>query len=114
VMQPVPTPWYEIPPLDFVSENFVPGKIHDRRTLDFELKPQPVVPTDQLMGRAEGLRRGAQAASFNAPVSGPPGVRVNPPQAPMEVIPPPAGSLAPPAIGGQPTHALPPGPSLGR
>ena len=33
VMQSIPPPWYEFPPLDFVSENFVPGQIHDQRRL---------------------------------------------------------------------------------
>ena len=29
LIQSVPPPWYEIPPLDFFSENLVPGKIRD-------------------------------------------------------------------------------------
>ena len=37
-------PWYEIPPLDFISENAIPGTLHDTRTLDFQLEPQRVVP----------------------------------------------------------------------
>ena len=49
VMQKFPTPWYEIVPLDFLSENFVPGKVSDRRVLDYQLRPQMVVPTDQLL-----------------------------------------------------------------
>ena len=58
VIQSVPPPWYEIPPLDFVSETLVPGKIHDIRTFDYQLRPQGVVPNDELLGRAEGLRQG--------------------------------------------------------
>ena len=58
VMQPVPAPWYEIPPLDFVSENLVPGEIRDQRDLSYQLVPQAVVPTEQLLGRAEELRGG--------------------------------------------------------
>jgi hypothetical protein len=57
VMQPFQTPWYEFPPVDFITENFVPGKIRDQRILDYQLKPQMIVPNDQLMCRAEGLRR---------------------------------------------------------
>ena len=30
VMQPVPPPWYQIPPLDFVSDNFLPFKVTNR------------------------------------------------------------------------------------
>ena len=55
VMQDIPTPWYEYVPLDFISENLVPGKITDRRILDYQLQPQMVVPTDQLLARAEEL-----------------------------------------------------------
>jgi hypothetical protein len=114
VMQPVPAPWYEIPPLDFVSENLVPGEIRDHRELRYQLVPQMVVPTEQLLGRAETLRRSVQATSAVAPaapgptapepVPAPPGTPIDPnliPPAP-EVVP------APPPIGGQPTHPLPP------
>lgn len=57
VNQPIPAPWYEIPPLDFVSENLVPREIQDYRTLSYNLSPQVIVPTDQLLGRAEQLRQ---------------------------------------------------------
>ena len=92
VMQPIPAPWYEFPPVDFVSENFVPGQIKDQHTLDFQLKPQAVVPPEQLLSRAEDLRRGVHAATATAPA--PPGG--------AEGIPAPQG------IGGQPVHPLPP------
>jgi len=50
-------PWYQIPPLDFISENLISKEIHDERVLDFQLQPQ--VPTDetQLQQRAEQLRQ---------------------------------------------------------
>ena len=56
VEQPIPPPWYEIPPLDFVTENFVPGQIRDHRTLSYNLTPQMVVPADQLLARGEELK----------------------------------------------------------
>ena len=37
VNQPIPTPWYQIPPIDFVSENVLPNKIEDHRTVAFNL-----------------------------------------------------------------------------
>jgi hypothetical protein len=109
VMQPIPAPWYQIPPLDFFSENLTPREIRDQRTLSYQLTPQHVVPTQQLLGRAESLRQGVHAASSVAPVPASPAVRVGPgPQgepspAPAEVIP------APPGVGGQPTYPLPGG-----
>jgi len=50
-------PWYQIPPLDFITENLISKEIHDERVLDFQLQPQ--VPTDetQLQHRAEQLRQ---------------------------------------------------------
>ena len=49
LIQSVPPPWYEIPPLDFFSENVVPGKIRDVRTFDYQLRPQGVVPQEELL-----------------------------------------------------------------
>ncbi len=90
VMQPVPVPWYEITPIDFFTENLIPGKIHDTRTLDYQLVPQLVVPSQQLLDRAEGLRRQTRAAGV---------VRTSPP---LRAAPPPVGSpsagIAPSAI----------------
>jgi hypothetical protein len=90
VIQPIPTPWYEYPGLDFFSENLVPGEIRDERVVDFELKPQVIVPSQQLLGRAENLRHGAAvpqgpispppvAPSFGPPPQTPPGLPVSPP-----------------------------------
>jgi hypothetical protein len=57
VNQPIPTPWYEVPPIDFVSENIVPSRLIDHRTVAFNLQPQVIVPTDQLLDRANQLRQ---------------------------------------------------------
>ena len=53
-------PWYEVPPIDFFSETVWPRELRDERVLDFELVPQQIVPTAQLLERAEGLRAQAQ------------------------------------------------------
>ncbi|MCA9187309.1 MAG: PEGA domain-containing protein [Pirellulaceae bacterium] len=60
-LEKVPPPWYQIPPLDFVSENLVPREIRDERYVDFNLVPQRVVPTQELLGRAQQLRTSSQA-----------------------------------------------------
>ena len=106
VLQPVSTPWYEFFPMDFVAENLMPGEIRDHRTLDFQLKPQVVVPTEQLLARAEELRRGTHvsAGTTAPPPSGPGSVApLYTPPAGGEVIPTPQG------IGGQPVRPLPGG-----
>jgi hypothetical protein len=77
VMQPIPAPWYQFPPADFITENFVPGKIRDQRLLDYQLKPQMVVPTDQLLSRAEGLRRDSLVTPASAIMPQPNGLAPN-------------------------------------
>jgi hypothetical protein len=57
VNQPIPTPWYEYPPLDFISENLVASKIRDNRTVTYNLAPQVIVPTQELVDRANQLRQ---------------------------------------------------------
>jgi hypothetical protein len=62
VMQTIPPPWYEVVPVDFIAENLIPGEIRDHRTFDYQLTPQAVVPTEQLLSRAEGLRAQTQVS----------------------------------------------------
>ncbi|MFH1922295.1 MAG: PEGA domain-containing protein [Planctomycetota bacterium] len=104
VMQPIPPPWYQIPPLDFVSETLVPGKLRDGRTLNYQMVPQKVVPTEELLGRAEGLRGRAQSSGIvRASPSPPPGA-----YAPLA---PAGGPHFAPGVqpsGGMPVHELPP------
>jgi hypothetical protein len=57
INQPIPMPWYQIPPIDFFSENLVPTKIRDNRTVSYNLPPQLEVPNGQLLERADQLRR---------------------------------------------------------
>ncbi len=96
VKQAIPPPWYEYPPLDFFAENVVPGELRDTRELTFTLKPQMIVPAEQLVGRAERLRRGDLSA-------GPQGA------APQGLLAPRGAEPVPPGVGGQPVHTLPPG-----
>jgi hypothetical protein len=71
VLQPMPAPWYQFTPIDFVAENLVPWEIRDERYLDYQLQPQVIVPTDQLLGRAENLRASSRGAPAAAPVTAP-------------------------------------------
>ena len=80
VNQPIPAPWYQIPPLDFASENLVPTKIRDNRTVTYNLSPQLIVPTQQLLDRANELRQETnQYPVAPAAASAPAGVVVPPP-----------------------------------
>ena len=58
VLQPIPTPWYEYPGLDFVSENLVPGEIRDERVVDY-----PAQAADDRAQPATAGTRGEPAAS---------------------------------------------------
>jgi len=135
LLQPVPTPWYQVPPLDFVSENLVPGKIRDERVFNYQMRPQTIVPPDELLSKAEGLRRESRAAAAATqpvvtPAPAPPGVPMPatpglapPPSRVPQPIPGPGPSTpspappaagpellpTPPGVGGHRVHPLPPG-----
>jgi hypothetical protein len=88
VNQPIPTPWYQIPPIDFVSENLVPTKIRDNRTVTYDLAPQLVVPKEQLLERANQLRQD----TLQYPVQPAAAIGVS-----GMAVPPPGPSMAPPS-----------------
>jgi hypothetical protein len=108
VNQPIPTPWYEVPPIDFVSDNLVPSKLIDHRTVAFNLQPQIVVPTDQLLDRANQLRQETlqgtvvPAAAVSVP-GAPPGATLIPGNAP-----PPIGASGAVPVGRPVPIPLPP------
>jgi hypothetical protein len=117
VMQKFPTPWYQIIPLDFVSENLVPGDIVNRHVLEYQLRPQMEVPPDQLQARAEELRRRTHGSAGVpiVPVSVSPPPPVIPsggllPASPPPFAPRPAAPdmLPPPGIGGQAVRPVQP------
>jgi PEGA domain len=75
-LRPISPPWYQYVPLDFVAENIAPWEIRDERLLDFQLRPQLIVPTEQLLGRADDLRnriRPGAIALPGTPAAAPPG-----------------------------------------
>jgi hypothetical protein len=94
VLQPVPSPWYEVPPLDFFSENLWPHEVRDQRVLDYQLMPQAIVPPEQILSRGENLRRGSQGPPVGAAAAA--GQSLG---APAQPLPPPAARqpLTPPS-----------------
>lgn len=84
-------PWYQIPPLDFVSENLSLREYRDERILDFEMEPQQVVSTAELLDRAQQLRQGTrQGYTVPAPpVAAPP---ASSPNTPPPFSPGPSGT----------------------
>jgi hypothetical protein len=96
VNQPIPAPWYQIPPLDFFSENLAMTRIRDNRTVSFNLAPQLIVPNEQLLDRANQLRLDTQQfpiapAGMAAPMAPPLTIPVGTPP----LANPPFGSTPP-------------------
>ena len=60
VKQRFSAPWYQLPIIDFISENIWPVKIRDERFVEVQMAPLQVVPTEQLIGRADALRNNSR------------------------------------------------------
>ncbi|MBX3436386.1 MAG: PEGA domain-containing protein [Planctomycetaceae bacterium] len=60
IQQPVPPPWYQVPPLDFFSDNFSPVQVTNRHDFTYRLAPQRLIGEDELLDRASGARTRAQ------------------------------------------------------
>lgn len=56
----IPTPWYQVPPLDFVTDNLLPLRIKDKHDFTFQLRPRVLVPDNELLQRGNALRSEAQ------------------------------------------------------
>jgi hypothetical protein len=84
VRQPFPVPWYEIFPLDFVTENLIPWEVRDERVVDLAMQPQASAPPDLVVARAEQVR----LAAGSQPVALAPQPVVSPMPA-VQPVPPP-------------------------
>ncbi|HMO84750.1 MAG TPA: PEGA domain-containing protein [Lacipirellulaceae bacterium] len=98
VKQPIPAPWYQIPPLDFASENLTPNEIHDFRTVTYNLTPQVIVPPEQIIARGDQLRAASQMGNVVPAAVGAGGPPVGPPTAVSPLGPPTAVSPLGPVI----------------
>ncbi|TWT34023.1 PEGA domain protein [Posidoniimonas corsicana] len=120
INQPIPTPWYEIPGIDFVSENLVPWRIRDDRVVTIPMSPQRMIPTEELKARGQQLRMqasqpvvqagaviGAPVDPFAGSTAYPTGVSPAPPSTAPTVTTPPGQPviIGPPA--GQPATMQP-------
>ncbi len=54
--QKVDAPWYQVPPIDFITEILVPFEIHDQREYTFALEPSRPVDRQQLLQNAAEFR----------------------------------------------------------
>jgi len=59
-LQKISPPWYQIPPLDFVSDNFLPAKVVNRQRFNYVLAQDQPYPTEDVLERANHLRSESQ------------------------------------------------------
>jgi len=72
VKQRFSAPWYQLPVVEFISENLWPAEIRDERLVEVQMAPLQVVPNEQLVGRAEALRDNARAGHVTPMLDAPP------------------------------------------
>ena len=110
VRQPFPIPWYEIFPLDFVTENLWPWEIRDERVVDLAMTNMVSVPPESVVARAEQARlaAGSLPAPPPVPVIPQPVVAQPMPALPPQPLPPPSGGLVLPPPSPAPFQGLQP------
>jgi hypothetical protein len=87
VLRTISPPWYQVPPIDFVSETLWPWELRDERIIDITMTPNQPLASEVLQSRADSLRLQA-AQGIATPVTEP-----VPPVA--EVFPPPEATTPP-------------------
>lgn len=60
VMQKLQAPWYQYPVVEFFADNLSPHKITNRHEFTYRMQPQAIVPTQELLDRANSLRSDTQ------------------------------------------------------
>ncbi len=126
LLQPMSTPWYQVPPLDFFSDNLAFGEIRDERVYRYDLEVTVQEPFDNIIARGEELRRGSvtpATATIETPaITYPPPIASGAAQ-PGTVVAPPLGGFPAPTfdgpVVGAPTQPnantlIPPGQAPGR
>ena len=61
VKQPIQPPWYQIPPLDAVSDNLLPHRVTNRHDFTYKLTRQRLETSPELLDRAANVRSRVQA-----------------------------------------------------
>src|SRR5262245_61824530 len=52
-------PWWQLIPIDFITDVLIPMNLQDRLSVSYTLEPAPVSPEDAVLERADELRKRA-------------------------------------------------------
>ncbi len=99
-------PWYEIPPLDFISENLIPYRFRDIRRLEFRMQPMQVIPPEEVLNEAGPARQ--RGLAIQPPEGQAPTFPVAPQQGVVVPTPMPQTGPMPNAVPSPPTNPPPP------
>jgi len=94
---PIRAPWYQWIGFDFVSEILLPGKLTDHKFYVFDLQPERIVPSSEIVARAEQFRQTAHADGMpriGGSPAAPPSLSPTPPSG-VGSIPTPTPPFAP-------------------
>lgn len=61
------TPWYQYFPLEFFTDNLAFTHIRDKREVVYTLEPEVLVPTEEVLDRANNLRSNALRTEMPLP-----------------------------------------------
>jgi hypothetical protein len=123
LLQPMSTPWYQMPPLDFFSDNLAFGEVRDERLYRYDLEPAVQEPFDTIVERGEQLRRGSVVPATATAAVGVPAITYPPPigsDSTTTIAPPGTSFPAPPFVdlnGGSTvpgSDVIPPGQAPGK
>ena len=95
VLREIKAPWYQIPGIDFVTENLMRREFRDERLLQFKLVPLRIRTTEELIRRGQELKQRASQGVVAPPGTQPRSLRqsyLNMPSNPSGI---PAGNRRP-------------------
>lgn len=95
VLREIKAPWYQIPGIDFVTENLMRREFRDERLLQFKLVPLRIRTTEELIRRGQELKQRASQGVVAPTGTQPRSLRQSYPNMPSNPSGIPAGNRRP-------------------
>ncbi|MBA61522.1 MAG: hypothetical protein CMJ76_04075 [Planctomycetaceae bacterium] len=95
VLREIKPPWYQIPGIDFVTENLITREFRDERLLQFKLVPLRIRTTEELIKRGQELKQRARQRVVAPPGTQPRSLRQSYPNIPANPAGIPANNRRP-------------------